>query len=473
MHIMKNFKYILFCLLLTSLTQQAIGFEIVYPKTQEVTINSPVTFFIGNEKPETTLKINDIDVEKHASGGFYHVVKLEEGENLFEISNGQESSIYKITRPQSKEEQPTESKIIEYETSVFMAVCCDNVPLRSTPVDGGINRLQHFNKGIIFEVIGEYNDFYKVKLARDDYGYIKKEHLAKSESCDNSPANIVSYTYSEDSSKRIFNIKLDKKVPYVLSETRAYNLKRKEYEPFNNGLDLVVYNIANRYENKYLLHINADGKSFGYKSYYTPSNELIIEVKKDPGEKRYHALKGMKITLDPGHGGSEYGAIGCLGDKEKDINLSIAQNLKKILEKAGAEVFMTRTDDSEVSLSERVKFSQENNTDIFISIHNNALPDELAESNRSGTSTYYYYPQSYELAKNIRETMVKQLKFEDDKTRQESFAVVRNPESLSILIEAGYMIVPKDNAKLRDKEFQKKVAAAIFYGLEKYFDAKK
>lgn len=70
---------------------------------------------------------------------------------------------------------------------------------------------------------------------------------------------------------------------------------------------------------------------------------------------------------------------------------------------------MTRDDDSEVSLSDRVKKSNDNNSQIFLSIHNNALPDSLADRKATGTETYYFYPQSRELAKTLLNTITTDL----------------------------------------------------------------
>ena len=232
----------------------------------------------------------------------------------------------------------------------------------------------------------------------------------------------------------------------------------------------VVYNVSGFPENKFEFHINRTGKAFGYNTYYKNESELVIEVKNFPKIDSEKSLSNIKITIDPGHGGNEFGAIGCLGDKEKDVNLSISQKLKEKLENAGAKVVMTRMDDTAVSLTKRVEISQNNKADVFISIHNNALPDSAAKSNRNGSSVYYFYPQSKELADRILDTLTCELCMNNDKVRQESFAVIRNTESPAVLIELGYMINPEDNAKLIDCDFQEKAADAILHGLENYFN---
>ena len=159
----------------------------------------------------------------------------------------------------------------------------------------------------------------------------------------------------------------------------------------------------------------------------------------------------------------------CTG-KEKDTNLEIAYKLKHHLQKAGAIVIMSRIGDTPLGLTERVLASQENNVDIFLSIHNNALPDSAAWSNRSGAGTYYYNLHSHELAESIQERLVNELGMNNDKVRRESFAVIRNPQTIAVLIEVGYVIKPEDNAKLVNPKFQDKAAIAIMHGLENYLN---
>ena len=180
-------------------------------------------------------------------------------------------------------------------------------------------------------------------------------------------------------------------------------------------------------------------------------------------------MKNIKISLDAGHGGTEKGAIGCLGHTEKDINLSLVKNLETELKKRGAKVFLTRDDDIYVGLKDRVEKSNNENSHIFISIHGNALPDGYDPNQHSGTSIYYYYDQARPLAENILKTMVTDLKLCDDKVRQGSLAVVRNTYAPSILIEVAYLINPEDNSKLITPEFQQECAKAIADGIEKYF----
>lgn len=450
----KNISLITAVLLV--LSPSCLGLEIVYPHSDNVTINSSKTFFIGNGDPEKPIVINGVVGEMDKSGGFKFPVTLDYGENTFFIDNGGNVQQYTITRPYSKPQQSANNSNapMHYDYDVIITVTTDNTPLRSTPVDSGLNRLQHFQKGLNLVAIGEECGFYKVKLGRDDFGFISKSNAVRSDDKTSEPAQILNENITQDGNVTTLEYTLDKQVPYIISES-------------SNGTDIFIYNVLNSPFEKYEKHI--DGKVFGYSSKYD-GNKLIIKIKNPPKMNPACPLSGLKITLDPGHGGSESGAVGCLGTLEKNLNLNIAANLKEKLQNKGATVYMTREDDSAVSLNDRVKYTNDNNSDIFISIHNNSLPDSMADKKASGTETYYFYPQSKALASKLSSSISKATGFNDGGARGQSFAVIRNTNCPAVLIEVGYMINPDDNAKLIDKDFQDKITDGIVQGLESYLN---
>ena len=247
---------------------------------------------------------------------------------------------------------------------------------------------------------------------------------------------------------------MDKQVPYEIVEGDVMSIK------FFNTNEVCKHDFPYKEA--------ANGKKLiGYKGHYE-GNDFILQIRKPLKHKK---IKNIKIAVDAGHGGYEKGAIGCLGDEEKDITLKISKYLEKELKSRGAKVIMTRTDDKYVGLKERVDIANENDAAIFVSIHANALPDGLDPNKISGTSVFYYYNEAKPLADTVLNTMLTELKTNDDKVRQASFAVVRNTNALSILIETAYLINPDDNEKLVNPEFQKACAKAIADGIEKYFSA--
>lgn len=450
----------LFCLLfLLLICRPVFAFDVVYPHRQSVTINSPSTFFIGSSNPRETLTVNGTYVKVHPSGGFAHVVLLEEGENKFVLQSGEELKTFTINRPKKVTGGVyVPPKLIEYETRRKFLTSVDNAPLRTTPVDAGINRMSHFEKDIPLIVDGEKSSFYRVVLGENKKAWISKTNVKAFEGYLNSPADVKSFEKIEDNDYFKFVFHLDKKTPFEIIEGEIFYLK--------------FYNVKDCPDNTYVFkfpysEVSGTKKIAGYSGFYD-GNDFVLKIRKFPEIDKIHPLKNITIAVDAGHGGKETGAVGCCGDKEKDITLAIAKYLEQELKRRGARIIMTRTDDSYVGLRERVDIANENNATFLISIHGNSLPDSADPNKHRGTSIYFYYNQAKLLAANVLVSMNKQLGTQNDNIRQGSLALVRNTNALSILIEVAYLINPQDNAMLIDPKFQKKCAKAIADGIEKY-----
>ena len=177
-------------------------------------------------------------------------------------------------------------------------------------------------------------------------------------------------------------------------------------------------------------------------------------------------LEGLTIAVDPGHGGAEKGAIGCLGDKEKDINLAIANELKNQLQIKGANVIMTRECDGEISLDDRVKLAREHDANIFVSIHLNSIGDIKMDIHKNrGTSVFYYNQNSEGLAKALENSVSKILGTRKDGTKAASFAVIRPTDYIGVLLEVAYMTNPMDSVLYTREDFPNETAKAIVDGI--------
>jgi N-acetylmuramoyl-L-alanine amidase len=121
------------------------------------------------------------------------------------------------------------------------------------------------------------------------------------------------------------------------------------------------------------------------------------------GQVRLSSVFGLgvqTIVIDPGHGGRDPGAIGSQGTREKDIVLDIARRLRnKIMHDGQYRVLLTRETDTFISLRDRVKFSNQNKADLFISLHINALPQKQFNV----TETFYFGPPSDEYTLRLAE----------------------------------------------------------------------
>lgn len=469
-------KIILGAIFLLFFNTKAFALEIVYPKTNPVKINAASTFFIGSTKPNDKLTINGIDVPVSTLGAFAQSVPLQYGVNNFQIVSESTNPIlskidsveekikkhditacidkkvinFVIERPQPTASTYIPPVLVEYPVISFY-VKNDNAPLRMTPVDSGINRLSHLPKGMRLAVNGEKNDFYRVYLNSKLYGWIAKSDVEQGDNLAQT-VSIINSKISENDEFNIYEYDLDAKTPFLVKE--------------DNGLTLQLFNVKGQDDCTLTLNIPAN-KMFGYDAYFD-ENKFILKVRKLPRIDCKKPLNNVVIALDAGHGGKEFGAIGCCGDKEKDINLAITKKLQLELNKRGAKVIMTRDGDIDLSLLDRVKIARDKNAALLISVHANALPDAADPIKNRGTSVFYYHNQANALAQSILNSMTTQLGTQNDKVKQASLALVRPTTSVSVLIEVAYIINPDDYALLLDKNFQEKCAKAIADGIENY-----
>lgn len=440
---------------------KAEGLKIVYPKTSPVEIKANSTFFIGSINPSNTLKINNEEVKVPQSGVFAKVVPLNFGLNNFKIVSGPDTINFQISRPQPAKIETNPPILIEYPAKKDFYVKNDNAPLRMTPVDGGINRMSHLPKGMRVYVDGERGDFYRIYLNSKLSGWIAKSDIEQKTTDGNEslPVRIKGINIREDNEFYTYEIDLNgKPVPYIVKE--------------ENGLTLQLFNILEQDDCTFCLNVPMQ-KLMGYYAYYENNRfekwgKFILKVRKIVQINPEKPLKNIKIAVDAGHGGKEFGAVGGYGDNEKDINLAIAKNVKKELEIRGAKVIMTRERDIDVSLLDRVKTARKKNVAMLLSIHANAVPDGEDPNKNRGTSVYYYHNQAKPLAECILRSMTEQLQTQNDKVRQGSLALVRPTLSLSVLIEAAYIINPDDYLLLLNKNFQTNCSKAIADGVEKY-----
>ena len=356
-------------------------------------------------------------------------------------------------------EKPT--SITKFDKPFTVVTVEDNVLLKAFPSDYGFEDLQYYNKGITLDVVGEYDGFYQVQLARDDYAWIDKSIVQVVEGYDNSPAVIESFVYEELPNERIYTIKLNKKVPYLLSESILY--RTEHFIKYSDGLDLVVYNVKNYPENKYEVHLNKLGvNDFGYKIYYKNNNELIIKMKNFPKVDPQKPLEGLKITLSMSNIKYPYKKCPCLISVEDEVSSKILNKLKILLEDFGAKVSLV-DDDSDSTIPD---------TDIFITLHNDLRPVSLNAVDPVGVNVFYYYPQSSTLASKIEDSISYHTGLKDRGVDVKNFELIKKTDYPAVFVELSYLINSAQHYKIVDDEFQKSVAKGILKGIVRYLNDK-
>ena len=208
-------------------------------------------------------------------------------------------------------------------------------------------------------------------------------------------------------------------------------------------------------------------------------NDMISSIDKEFQLKKITpGIKGKVIVIDAGHGGSDPGAVGKGGFKEKEANLAVAHKLAAHLKQKGATVHMTRSTDIDVmganatdrqDLQFRVNVGTNANADLFISIHSNSSANRTV----CGTSVWYYKKNNYDalLAETIQNRIVASTNLPDLGTRQAGFYVVKNSKMPAVLVEMAFISNEREEKLLASSWFQNKMVYGIAAGIDDFFTA--
>jgi len=222
-------------------------------------------------------------------------------------------------------------------------------------------------------------------------------------------------------------------------------------------------------------------------------------------------VKKKVIVLDPGHGGQDPGAISISGKYEKDLTLKMAKETKKLLERAGYNVVLTRDKDVFITLRGRIQKAHEANGDLFISIHADSARNRSAQ----GLSVYtisetasdkeaaalaerenkadilmgmdlgeyqpevgnilidfaktYTMDQSAKYADEVVKEMKKEIKLVPNAHRYAGFVVLKSPNIPSVLVEMGYLSNKEEDKLLQKESYRNKLSKALVQAVRTYF----
>jgi N-acetylmuramoyl-L-alanine amidase len=190
------------------------------------------------------------------------------------------------------------------------------------------------------------------------------------------------------------------------------------------------------------------------------------EVSRSYNRKSVYA--GYTVVLDPGHGGSDNGAY-YGGIAEKTINLNIAKKVKGILEKYDIKVYMTRTSDVTTSLASRTSLANSVNSDLYISIHSNAI----ANSRIKGTEILYKQNSLVQdgvsnkiLAQSLSNSVSEYAgTYKRGLINRTNLYVLNRTTMPAALVEVGYMTNSSELKNLKSETFRSKVAEGIADGI--------
>lgn len=261
-------------------------------------------------------------------------------------------------------------------------------------------------------------------------------------------------------------------------------------------------------------------KSFSLKPYENYGHRLVIDLHHKTGQSEPTAkvvssdrTRDVIIAIDAGHGGEDPGARGYRGTREKDVVLSIARRLAKLIrDEKGMRPVLIRNGDYYISLRDRMRMARRERADLFISIHADAFHDKrangasvytlsrrgasseaarwLAESENAADliggvslddkddllasvlldlSQSASMEASLDVADNVLKGLQRVGHVHKKRVQQAGFVVLKSPDIPSVLVETAFISNPGEEQNLRDKRYQWQLASAIRDGLVNYF----
>ena len=188
-------------------------------------------------------------------------------------------------------------------------------------------------------------------------------------------------------------------------------------------------------------------------------------------------LKGARILLAAGHSPRRTvpydGAVGPTGYLEYEATLALAQDLKPLLERAGATVIMTRHGNNTISLQSRYEKAIRERAQILVSLHYNSLPETSNPfAGPRGFSVYYNYPHSFRLAQSVHEAFTRRVPLPDNGLiANDVLFIPRIPQLPSILVENAFLLMPKQEEMAKTKRGREPLVRALYAGIVDFYDA--
>lgn len=303
---------------------------------------------------------------------------------------------------------------------------------------------------------------FEVVLKKTSMGSVASQY-------DMDPRAIDFATLSEKDGDTYLDVALSK--PQKIDDIGVFALRpdAKMKKPHRLVVDIPVIGAKQTYTKK----ASSAASSSPASSYKKQSYNVSSDAKS--------VLKGKIICIDPGHGGTDVGAIGHIGGKdvyEKNITLSIALPLRDMLTSAGAKVVMTRDTDKDVygpwadadpELQARCDIANEAHADAFVSIH----IDSFSNSSVDGTTAYYNAKSSKDLllAQMMHQATMNSLSIPDRGVKSNDFYVNVYTTMPSVLMEMGFITNDHRVKMLTSSWGPRGIAQSLFNGLVNYFAA--
>lgn len=339
-------------------------------------------------------------------------------------------------------------------------------------------KMTYLDTAITMQVLDSAGSRYLVRLSQNHEAYIPKSNLKIVS--DYSPKAYYltdSWSVYGDEYFDYVRVGLGARLPYKsIQQINPSRIVVDIFGAVNNTNWITQLRSAKEIKNVYHEQIEDDvfriiielkhPQHWGYSISYVNSS-LVVRVKRQPDRLR---IKDLKIAIDAGHGGSATGAVGSTaGIQEKEYTLIFAKELEKLLTKKGAKTFMTRDEDKDVEMVDRLMMLREEDPNLLISLHLNSSSNK----NAKGTSTYYRHIGFRPLTEAILKRMLDLNLNEFGNIGSFNFSLSGPTEYPNCLVEIAFVSNEDDEKRIMDPKFHKQVAEQVYKGIKDWLKESK
>ncbi|MDG5470914.1 SH3 domain-containing protein [Jeotgalibacillus sp. ET6] len=386
--------------------------------------------------------------------GWYHV----EGNGL----NGWVSSAYVQTNTPSAQAEQQDLSSDAGNDDAVITIMVDALTVRDEPSHAG-KPLSTVNYGEAYMIEERSGDWFKITLPSGEEGWIASWYTEPG-------GTITSMDASTEEGSPLtvlYNGSNVRSMPSVQSEVVARVNSGEQFKAVSQNEDWFEIELDDGTAGFIANWIVSSEEASAENTAEEKPEEVVEEdTQEDVPDPPAASIEEATIIIDAGHGGRDSGAVGASGSYEKSLTLRTAEILYHKLSSTGANVIMTRQDDRYIDLHTRVASSQQNDADLFISIHYDAIDDRSIR----GFTTYYYGDMDHPFAQSVHAGLQDQLNLRDRGVHFGNYLVLRENSIPAILLELGYLSNPSEEAVINNDQFREIAATGIYNGVVDYFE---
>lgn len=461
----------------TTLSQQA---AICYPSDDFSTYYDTLCL-TGTSDPDSEVLLNGQPVDRPGSKGVWtKAVSLAEGENTFTLTQRDFSQTVTVTYKTSSNWTPAEPESdgsVEAEPGQWLRVTADGIASLLADYEDSSTILGTIPNGAMARVVDseEYVSSSKITWAYqlENGGWLRASDVELLEEDDPAAAesSFTGLSVIQSDAGEFWRLEGSGTPLYLAERGEDGSLTLTFYDAAFAGTAPQSGEMATAVEVGEIPPAEGEDESpagftlrfafgeeeplWGYTVRYGQDGVEIL-LKKTPrlSDNPDAPLEGVRILLDAGHGGEDNGASGCAGTDgplEKDLNLALTLAAKARLEQLGAWVSLTRSDDSYLSLAQRLEMVNSQAPDFFISLHHNSIALTRDTLDVNGTECYWFTPQSEDLAAALTSRFVAAFGCNNRGAREDYYFVTRTTACPAVLLESGFVTTALEYERCTDE----------------------